>query len=208
MVFSASIAPTPTNDVTIDPSTGAISWVSDCADIVGDDLTAYVVTVTVDDGCEPVSDSFTITLDPEICLCTLSLQVKEGGSFVEYLDSLSPTEYADLINPLLGYTVTVGNNASRLWFRICAPTDATTVYNYYRGGSCGSSWDFDDLSGDEPPSWSGIIPNNQYYPADYPSPGGGMLVCNDNTAAPKNIIMVMVTEADLTVTIYRINVYR
>jgi len=67
LVFSASITPTPTNGLTINPSTGAISWVTDCDDIVGDALTDYVVTVTVDDGCEPVSDSFTITLDPKKC---------------------------------------------------------------------------------------------------------------------------------------------
>jgi len=164
--------------------------------------------VDADDDCDPSSDSFEVTLNTEPCECTLSLQTREGAVFVEWLDDLSPTEYADLINPLVGYTVTVGNNASRLWFRICAPTDATTVYNYYRGGSCGSSWDFDDSSGNEPPGWSDSIPNSQYYPADYPSNGGGVLVCNDNTAAPRNIVMVKVTEADLTVTIYRINVYR
>jgi len=78
LVFSASIAPSTTNGLTINPSTGAISWVSDCADIEGDALTDYVVTVTVDDGCDPVSDSFTITLDPEVCTppCNVEFQSK------------------------------------------------------------------------------------------------------------------------------------
>ena len=67
LVFSASVSPDPTNGLTIDPSTGAINWVTDCADIIDDAMTDYVVTVTVDDGCELVSDSFTITLNPEKC---------------------------------------------------------------------------------------------------------------------------------------------
>jgi len=68
LIFSASVAPTPTNGLSIDPDTGEITWVTDCLDIVDDARTDYVVTVTVDDGCEPVEDSFTITLDPNICL--------------------------------------------------------------------------------------------------------------------------------------------
>ncbi|MCJ7789638.1 MAG: cadherin repeat domain-containing protein, partial [Candidatus Atribacteria bacterium] len=207
-----SVSPEPTNDFTVDPTSGEISWDPTCDDIIDRVDTTYTITVEVSDGCDTDQGSFDVTLNAEPCLCALSLQVKEGGSLVEYLDSLSSTDYADLINPLVGYSITVGTNASRLWFRICASPDAEMVYNFYRGGSCPNKWDFDDLSANTPPGWSPVLDakfNSQYYPDGYPDPSPDDLqVCNTgDPVEPVNILMVKVTEG-LTETIYRINVYR
>jgi len=327
LVFSASIAPsTTTNNLTIDPSTGEINWVTDCLDIVNDDLTNYLVTVKVDDGCEPVEKSFTITLDPEKCnpcydntapevivpddslgifvaagstydadifmsdidlikdplthtisisplatnslvitpitggvhiswdtdcadivdgvnteytitieafdgcaqtiksftitllaepcvLCSLSLQVKEGGELVEYLDDLPFTATVSGDITYITYDdITVGTNASKLWFRICASPDAEMVYNFYRGGSCPDEWDYDDGSVGTPPGWSPVLDskfNTQYYPDGYPKPSpDDLIICNTGDPnEPVNILMVKVTDGNL-ITIYTFNIFR
>jgi hypothetical protein len=67
LTFSlVSVSPEPTNDFSIDTTTGVVSWNPTCDDIDDGDTT-YTITVSVNDGCTTVQDSFTVTLLAEQC---------------------------------------------------------------------------------------------------------------------------------------------
>ncbi|MDD5637792.1 MAG: InlB B-repeat-containing protein, partial [Atribacterota bacterium] len=67
LTFSlVSVLPDPTNNFTIDATTGVVSWDPTCEDI-GDGNTTYTITVSVSDGCAPDQGSFKITLLAEQC---------------------------------------------------------------------------------------------------------------------------------------------
>jgi len=61
-----SVAPEPTNDFSINATTGLVSWDPTCEDI-GDGDTTYTITVSVSDGCAPDEGNFVITLLSEQC---------------------------------------------------------------------------------------------------------------------------------------------
>jgi len=216
LTYTISISPPVTNSLVITAITGGvhISWVTDCADIIDEVNTDYTITVKAFDGCDTTIKSFTITLLAEPCVpCSLSLQVKEGGKLVEYLDGLPFITVTENNITYITYNdITVGTNASKLWFRICAPLDAEMAFNFYRGGSCPGIWDYDDLSGNTPPGWSPVLDskfNSQYYPDGYPKPSpDDLIICNTKDPnEPVNILMVKVTEGNL-ITIYTFNIFR
>jgi len=62
-----SVVPTPTNNFSVDPTSGEISWNPTCDDIVGGADTTYTITIEVDDGCTTVQGSFEVTLLAEQC---------------------------------------------------------------------------------------------------------------------------------------------
>jgi hypothetical protein len=215
VTYDISILPPVTNSLVITSITGGvhISWDTDCADIVDGVNTEYTITVEAFDGCDTTIKSFIITLLAEPCVpCSLSLQVKEGGELVEYLDDLPfTTSVLEDITYITYDDITVGTKASKLWFRICANPDDEVEYNFYRGGSCPDVWKYDDLSGGTPPGWIALDPmfNSQYYPDGYPKPSpDDLIICNTGDPnEPVNILMVKVTEGN-SITIYTFNIFR
>ena len=146
-----SVVPAPFNNftvLTVDATTGEISWNPTCDDIIDGDTT-YTVTVEVTDGCDPVQGSFKVTLYSEPCepcisanLLSFEFKVKlpsDGSSWenwTEYLASkFSPTDY--------GYTITTYHNGGpKYGFRVTAECEDNTKiwFNWYRGEQCGDSW--------------------------------------------------------------------
>jgi len=216
LTYTISISPPVYYPLVITPITGGvhISWDTDCADIVDGENTDYTITVEAFDGCDTTTKDFIITLLAEPCVpCSLSLQVKEGGKLVEYLEGLSfsATVLGDITN-IIYDDIIVETKASKLWFRICASSDAEMAYNFYRGGSCPDKWDYDNGLGDTPPGWIALDSkfNTQYYPDGYPKPSpDDLTICNtgDDPNTPVNILMVKVTEGT-DITIYTFNIFR
>ena len=194
-----SVVPIPTNDFTVDPTSGEISWDPTCDDIKDRIDTVYTVTVEVDDGCATAQDSFNVTLNAEPCLCIsadlsiFSLEIKEGSTWNEYLGAFDP----DTIE----YSVVTEGNASHFRFTATAECadDATLKYNWYRGAQCGDSWLTGESGYSDPPSTWISITSGGTYPIDT----SDRPVCNKGG----NVLFVKVTNG-LDEKIYKVYVDR
>jgi len=197
-----SVNPTPSNNftaLTVDATTGEISWNPTCDDIADGIDTVYTVTVAVSDGCDSVQGSFEVTLYAEPCepcestdLSFFSLEVKEGGSWTEYLGDFDPST--------LVYNVMTTNFAEHFVFTVDAECveEASLYYNWYRGISCTDNW----LTGEsgntgELPSWIPITSGGTYPTAQSDRP-----ICNKGG----NILFIKVTNTGSADKIYQVNV--
>jgi hypothetical protein len=194
-----SVDPVPSNNFSVDATSGEISWDPDCSDIIDRANTIYTVTIEVTDGCDPVQGSFEVTLNAEPCLCIgtdlsiFSLEIKEGSTWHEYLGAFDPDTTV--------YHVVTAGNASHFRFTATAECadDAVLEYNWYRGAQCGDSWLTGEIGYSDPPSTWISITSGGTYPADT----NDRPVCNKGG----NVLFVKVTNG-LDEKIYKVYVDR
>ena len=181
-------------DMSINSATGEIICTTAC-----DDAGTYSdILVTITDACGlSASDTFDLIL-VECCesadLSSFSLEIKEGGSWNEYLGDIYPFESGQK-----EYSVMTAKNASYFRFTVTAECESSSTleYNWYRDLQCGDSWLTGESGYSDPPlTWIPITSGGTY-----PTDTSDRPVCKKGS----NVLFIKVTNAGNT-EIYKVYV--